>query len=114
MQSNTGSNSSHDDHNDNNCPLSLCDYTSSHFSYLCGEQYHGVSTGFNLLQYDDLNHVGFKDLSCANCDDIIMIHKIVKQNWILPTSGRKYGQNLIKLQSRVIITPLDDVTPQCV
>ena len=44
----------------------------------------------------------------------MVIHNIIRTNWILATTGQKRGTNSIKLQSREIITPLEDVTAQCV
>ena len=112
MQS--GSDSSRDPSNDPDRPFVLRDFTRSNLAYMNGDQYHGGSDGFDLLKYDDLNHVGFRDLSRAHCEDIIMTHHLVRTNWISPTTGRKYGPNLIKLQSRDIITPMEDDTPQSV
>ena len=100
---------------DDDLPFSLTDYTQSTVGYMRpGDQYQAGNDGLQVLTYDDINHVGFRDLSRTQCDSMIMIHDLIRANWISPTTGRKYGPNLIKLGSRDIITPLEDVTPQCV
>ena len=115
MQGNYDNSSQSNDNVDEDSPFSLINYTQSTLTYMrAGYQYHGGSDGLQVLTYDDINHVGFRDLSSNQCYSMIMIHNLVRTNWISPTTGRKYGHNLIKLQSREIITYLEDVTPQSV
>ena len=79
-----------------------------------GDQYQGGEDSLGALTYDDLNYLGFSDISKTLCDEILMTHNRVKTNWLSERTVKMNGPYLIKLQSREIITPLEDVTVQCV
>ena len=99
-------------------PFDLRNYRRSNLAQQRGDTYHGGTDGVEVLTYDDLNHAGYKDIPQHVCDEMILIHDHLMDNWFSKSTSTtsfsvlKLGPNIKVLQKRDIITPMEDTTPK--